>query len=112
MGLGGRARPGGGSMKWTERETAVAATLLSRGASEQEFIAELGRTKICAKARIDRVQFRDSLAKRAQEPSYTKAPAHLFEERAERLRATKSLTAILMGDPEPSRSALARRSPT
>ncbi len=96
-------------MKWTKREADLANELLNRCASEREFMEVLGRTKNCAKAKLDRARFRDSLGRRAPTKPLDTIPSKLLHDREMRLREARDLTAILMGDPVSSLSALTSR---
>lgn len=95
---------------WTDSETALAREMLDRDAPDAEFMPALGRTKNATRARINRVNFRATMwSPEGKFVPYTKVPPHVAEDRIARQSAVKSLTASLMGDPEPMRSALARK---
>lgn len=95
---------------WTDAETTLARQLLDRDAPGDEFVAALGRSKIATKARINRVNFRAAMwSPDGRFMPYSKIPPHVAEDLVARQSAVRTLTASLMGDPEPCRSALARR---
>ncbi len=90
-------------MKWTDAETAEAHAMLDRGATESEFQAALGRTKICAKARINRVEWLNSRCRRM--PPQDPVPAEVQAERLRRAMAPQPA----FGDPPVGFSALDRK---
>lgn len=99
--MGDGARPGGVAMTtWTDEETEIARELVKRDAHDREFRSAVGRSKTAAKARLDRVLHRSVIDKRANPSNVLfKIPVEVIEERERRLKAQRSLTAILMGDP-------------
>jgi hypothetical protein len=90
---------------WTTEETELAEQLIKRNAKNDEFLAAVGRSKLVAKQRIDRIRFRDGIDKRPIAPKM-KIPAEVIDDRNRRLmaRLEMSLTGLLMGDPPEKRA--------
>jgi hypothetical protein len=94
---------------WTEEETGVARRLLKDQAPDSEYERLLGRTKACARARIERLDRLSAPGPRRPEPKMFSVPVDVWIERSRRLAAPRSLTASIMGDPAPGYSALDRK---
>lgn len=111
---------------WTDQETLIARRLLAKGACNNEFRAEIGRTKAAAISRIkwlDDPQEPYRSAERARksrgnitgEPIRRRtgqphpAPESVREDAARRADAPRTITAWFFGDPAPGQSALDKR---
>lgn len=97
---------------WTPEQDAIALRLLQEDAPESRFRAELGRSKINSQLRHKRLLFQS----RAEQARETKSlglglhvPPEAIADRDRRIKAPRSLTALLCGDPAPGQSALDRR---
>lgn len=91
-------------MKWTAEETELARTMVKANAKNAEFVTALGRSKLTAKQRLDRVRYRGTLAKRTPPPMFH-IPAEVLEERERRRLAPQRA----FGDPPVGFSSLERR---
>ncbi len=89
---------------WNAANTEIARQMLARDAPDEEFMRILGRTKRAADHRMRRVKQAERMIPGA--PTQIKIPTSVIEERNARCLQTKSLTAFLMGDPEPGRARL------
>ena len=94
---------------WTEEETRIARRLMQENAPEEEYRRLLGRSKVCARARLERVDYFSAGGSRRSEPEALTVPTSVWIERATRLGAPRSLTASIFGDPAPGFSALDRK---
>lgn len=92
---------------WTPQETELAIQLLDDGADDERCQAVLGRTLQGCRDRIRHCK--DSfgnIRKSGFSVSNNSVPQSVIEDRNRRLMARKSLTGMLMGDPEPNRQRL------
>jgi hypothetical protein len=109
---------------WTDEQTAKARELLAAKAPNETFIAEIGRSKVAARARIrylgdpegfkskrraERPSRAKTASKRVENPDRFYIPDEVIAAAAARLTAHRSLTAQLCGDPPVGFSALDRR---
>lgn len=93
---------------WTAQETELAEKLIAENATEEMCQAILGRTRQACADRLRRAT--DSFGN-IQKSGFTlearvSIPPEVVNDRNKRLMARKSLTAQLMGDPEPGRARL------
>lgn len=88
---------------WKPEEVILARRLLDEGAPESAFKAQLNRTRQACFNKVTRTD-RGSIIV----PAVT-IPPEVLEDRVRRLTAPRSITALLMGDPCPGKSALDRR---
>ncbi len=89
---------------WNANNTEIAREMLARDAPDEEFMRILGRTKRAADHRMRRVKQAARMIPGA--PTQIQSPPSVIEERNARSLQSKSLTASLMGDPEPGRARL------
>lgn len=96
--------------KWTDEETALARKLLKERAPDSEYPRQLGRTRICARARIERLDYMAAFgSRRSDDRPSEPVPMEVWVERSKRIAAPRSLTASLLGDPPSGYSALDRK---
>ena len=105
---------------WSEEETKKLVSMVRDGKSYREIAARLNRTYVAVKTRakyicLPPVERARANALRRELRLFTPNSGHrvlvdkidvpetVIEERNQRLMAPRSLTAILMGDPEPNR---------
>lgn len=107
---GKRRLPSPRSKIWTAQETELAEKLVAEKASDQVCQSLLGRTRQACKDRLSRVVNKQngiSSAVNHYVSGYSvKVPPEVLHDRERRLMAPRSLTAILMGDPETGRVRL------
>ncbi len=91
--------------RWTEEQIQTARRLLDSGAGDDECVAAVGRTRLACYMKIDRLRYNSTVKceKRVE------APDKVFIEAHRRIKAPRSITAWLCGDPPPGYSALDRR---
>lgn len=95
-------------MRWTKEEDEIARQLLASNAPDSAFRSTIGRTRESAKSRMERERFKAFMKDRpklASVPSKV-IPDEVWLDLERRMKAPRSLTAILMGDPEPGRRRL------
>ena len=88
------------SKHWTPREDQLARTLVALRASNELFIARLGRDKKAALCRLSRLDM--EMGKIKESGFYVRrisVPEEVIEDRNRRLMAGKSLTGWICGDP-------------
>jgi hypothetical protein len=93
---------------WTAQETELAEKLIAENASEEACQAMLGRSRQACADRLRRAKDSFGNAERSGFIVEQKIsiPPQVLEDRNRRLMAQKSLTAVLMGDPEENRRRL------
>lgn len=117
-----------GGRPWTDDETLVLRTMVNEGRTYAEIATSLDRSYVAVKCRVRWISISPEM--RAEASRIKKVarqiktapktrddvraekwsiPADVAANRNLRMAASKSLTAILMGDPAPSQSALDRR---
>ena len=113
---------------WSDEDTAKARELLAQGATDQQFLRSINRTKAAAHARIkwlDNPGYRDGATTRSRKsrnnnkykneeirshPTRVRdIPDHVIADAAKRAEAPRTITGWLMGDPCMGQSALDRR---
>lgn len=92
---------------WTAEQTELARKMLARFAPEHEFRAAFGKSKAAAKDRVHRENIKLARARkppiRVQSETSLGIPSEVLADLETRKHSQRSLTAILMGDPEPAR---------
>lgn len=91
---------------WTPQEIELGKELLDRVASQDECWKLLGRTRQAIRDKLRRVEFDESVKNGLIAAGRVIVPDSVIEDRNRRLMARKSLTGMLMGDPEPNRQRL------
>ena len=94
--------------KWTKQDIETARRLFEEKAPHEEFIRLLGRTRNGCFAKMDRLR-QLSVRRQGVIPPVQSAPTippEVIEDAIRRASAPRSLTAILMGDPEVNRVRL------
>lgn len=109
---------------WTDEQTARARQLLSAGATNEAYVAEIGRTKAAAYSHIlymddpegykakrnrKRVSRAKTVGAKVQNTDRFFIPDDVIAAAVRRSSAERSITARLMGDPPIGFSALDRR---
>ena len=89
---------------WTAQQIELAQDLVRRKANDVVFMKLLGTPKKTAQNKLYRMQF--PLSVNHYVDSRISVPEEVWEDRNRRLMAQKSLTATLLGDPEPGRAKL------
>lgn len=95
---------------WTAQETELAESLLAEKATNEMFIAALGRTRRCCESRMHRIRFPAKTGHYAQE-GRLHIPVEVITDRNKRLMARyqMDLTGMTFNDPPPGFSALEKR---
>jgi hypothetical protein len=89
---------------WTKEQTDLAREMLARNAPNAEFWDALGRSKFAARDRMAREAFKAYRANwKAPVDLSLKTPPEVLADLESRKRSQRSLTAIILGDPEPCR---------
>jgi len=105
---------------WTDEETELARALMERGASDEEFLEKLGRSRSASYYRlryVDLPAVRGSASSkyRSNEPGPRGAyknrdiPAEMARDAEQRLIAKRTLTQAFFGDPPAGHSALDKK---
>ena len=105
---------------WTDEETALARALMERGASHEEFLQKLGRSRSSAYYRLRYVDLpsvrRSASSKyRSETPSprgsykNRELPAEMLRDAQDRMLAPRTLTQAFFGDPPAGHSSLDKK---
>jgi hypothetical protein len=106
------------SPPWNDQDTSRARALIAAGADDATFIREIGRTYAAAKSRIRYVDYpalrkppapRKVNSRAVKSTSLFYVPDDVVSDAIRRTLARRSLTALILGDPDRGQSALDRR---
>lgn len=100
---------------WTPETLAMGRSLIDRHATEEEFRAATGHSRLSFHSRVQTDKKRREREQRASVDPHQRlvrplaAPSEAVEDAHRRMAAPRSITAFVFGDPPPGYSALDKR---
>ena len=91
---------------WSAQQVEQAKMLCEQKASEELFVRLTGHSKKAAYNKLNRARYSHAVGHYVMTETRISVPDDVIEDRNRRLMAQKSLTATLLGDPEPGRAKL------
>ena len=91
---------------WTPEELKTARRLMDEGASNEEFISAIGRTRHACWGKL---QYENTKMPTMQKVNSARPKPEMLADAYQRAATLRTITAFVLGDPAPGHSALDRR---